>query len=122
MNCELSVQPGKCVVVSKFTGPIETADRYRNRDRTLAFCRQHGCSRVLVDTRGQIPRSRLIDVSAFAAELAREARGFRIAFVRDQSEEQIRFMDNVASNRGCVCRSFTSVEEAEQWLIPDDAS
>jgi len=122
MECDLSVVPGKRVVISRFTGPIETENRYRNRDRTLSFCRENDISKIIVDTRGQISGSTATEIYTFGEDLVAEARGFMIAFVRDRDSEHIQFMDNVAANRGCFCRSFTSFEEAEQWLVPNGES
>lgn len=116
MECDLRIAHGKRVVVSSFTGPITTDDRYRNRDRTLSFCRNNDIYKVIVDTRGQVSQSKTMEIFAFAEELADLARGFQIAFVRDQDSRDIRFMDNVAANRGALCRSFFSFEEAEKWL------
>jgi len=61
-----------------------------------------------------------MEIFAFSVELATEARGFRIAFVRDQDGGDIQFMDNVAANQGCRCKSFTTFEEAKQWLSLND--
>jgi hypothetical protein len=57
-----------------------------------------------------------MEIYHFAEELAKEAIGFRIAFVRDATGKDIIFMDNVAANRGCICRSFLSFEDAVHWL------
>ena len=122
MDCRLHTIPGTRIVVSSFTGPIRTEDRYRNRDRTLAFCRDNGYSRLIVDTRGQVSQSTTMEIFAFAEELVAEARGCQIAFVRDPDGRDIEFMDTVAANRGCQCRNFTSFEEAEQWLGPERGS
>ena len=116
MDCQLTMASGKQIVVSSFTGPIETENRYRNRDRTLAFCKDNSCTKLIVDTRGQVSRSTKMEIYAFAEELAKEARGIQIAFVRDPDDEDIQFMDNVAANRFCRCKSFTSYEDAERWL------
>ena len=119
MECELSIVAEKRIVVSSFAGPIETEDRYRNRDRTLSFCRENDIYRLIVDTRGQVSRSTTMEIFAFAKELVAEAVDFRIAFVRDDEGEEIQFMDNVAANRGCRCKSFVGIEEAERWLVSD---
>ena len=122
MECDLSIVPGKRMVISRFTGPIETDDRYRNRDRTLSFCRENNISKIIVDTRGQISGSTSTEIYKFGEELVAEASGLDIAFVRDPDSQDIRFMDNVAANRGCFCKSFTSFEEAERWLELNDKS
>jgi hypothetical protein len=120
MKCDLKIILDKQIVVSSFSGPIKTENRYQNRDRTLSFCRENGIFKLIVDTCGQVSHSTTMEIFAFAAELAAHATGFHIAFVRDAEGEDIGFMDNVAANRGCQCKSFFSFEEAELWLMPGE--
>jgi hypothetical protein len=119
MECDLRILPEGRIVISSFTGPIKTENRYRNRDRTLSFCRENGISLLIVDTRGQDSQSTTTEIYKFAKDLATEAIGFRIAFVRDSDGRDIQFMENVAANRGCQCMSFQSFEDSVQWLEPN---
>lgn len=122
MECNLRIIPSKQIVVSSYTGPIWTNNRIQNRDRTLSFCRENDIYKLIVDTRGQISHSTIMEIYEFSNDLASQAVGFHIAFVRDPESKDISFMDNVAANRGCRCKSFLNFKEAESWLISDTNS
>jgi hypothetical protein len=116
MDCDLQNLPGHRIVISSFTGPIKTENRYRNRDLTLSFCKENGIKLLIVDTRGQVSQSTTLEIHEFSEELAKMAIGFRIAFIRDDIDIDVQFMDTVSSNRGCTCKSFLNLEDAVQWL------
>ena len=58
----------------------------------------------------------------FAAALANAAHGLRLAVVRNATDKDITFGENVATNRGAVVRSFDTAEEAQQWLEAEDTT
>ena len=116
MDCELSIIPDKNIVISRFTGSITTEDRYRNRQRTLDFCRANKIKKVIVDTRGQISQSNSMEIFKFAQEMETEVEGYKIAFVQDRDSEHIKLIELIATNRDCNCKSFLDIKEAQQWL------
>ncbi len=122
MGCEISIIPGKQIVVSRFSGPITIEDRGRNRRETIDFCKEKGIRNVIVDTRGQVSCSSTMDIFGFGETIPETTRGFRIAIVRDCKETDVKFIENVAANRGAITNSFVSFDKAQEWLESMDST
>lgn len=116
MQGEIKVIDGKNIVYAHFSGSITVEDRYKNSEEIIATCRKHGIKKILADTRGQISKSKTIDLFNFAKEFKDATKGYYVAIVRDKTDSDVKFMDNVAGNRGAQCKTFLDVKEAEQWL------
>ena len=121
MNYELTIMPGTRIVLFRWSGPITLKDRKRNLERVLQFCRENGIGQVIVDTRQQVNKTTTMQMFAFAATLPKAAPWFHIAIVRHPFDEEIKFGENVAANRGAIVRSFVTLEEAQRWLETKDA-
>jgi len=86
-------------------------------------CADRGCTRVLIEERLEGPRLGAIDVFEIAEEGSNRAFGsFRtIAYVDVNAEgDLMKFAETVAVNRFLSVRVFSSVNDAEKWLLDKD--
>ena len=83
-------------------------------------CILRNCFRVLVEERLEGPRIGAMDVFQIAAQSSSKAsRTFQaVAYVDVNAEgELMKFAETVAVNRGIPVAVFSTVAEAEQWLL-----
>jgi hypothetical protein len=86
-------------------------------------CTARGCFRVLIEERLEGPRLRVMDVFQIAAEASGRIRGrsYAIAYVDVNAEgDLMKFAETVAVNRGLPVTVFSSVNDAEKWLLSKD--
>jgi len=89
----------------------------------LEACKIQGCNQVLIEERLEGPRIDTINVFQIASEGSRQAMGFykAIAYVDVNAEgELMKFAETVAVNRSLPVRLFSSVADAERWLVEKD--
>ena len=118
MKSELSIIPGTRIALFIWVGPITLDDRERNRKEIVAFCQKEGVKNVIIHGLHQEPQTGLMQDFGFGEELPTEMRGFNIAIVRSREDKTLKFIDNVAANRGANTKSFHTLEEAQVWLTP----
>ena len=78
------------------------------------------CSRVLIEERLEGPRLSTLDVFRIAEEMsARSPRSFEsIAYVDVNAKgDLMKFAETVAINRAVPVKIFSSVHDAEEWLL-----
>ena len=83
-------------------------------------CMARGCFRVLIEERLEGPRLGTIDVFRIAADGSMRALGLfqAIAYVDVNADSNLmQFAETVAINRGIPVMLFSSVAEAERWLL-----
>ena len=86
-------------------------------------CTSRGCFRVLIEERLEGPRLGTIDVFRIAAEGSGRALGIfkAIAYVDVNAEgDLMEFAETVAVNRFLAVKLFSSVSDAEKWLLGED--
>jgi len=89
----------------------------------LRECTARGCPRVLIEERLEGPRLNTMSVFQLASEGTIRTRGFfeAIAYVDVNAEgDLMEFAETVAVNRGLPVVVFSSVSEAEKWLLGKD--
>jgi hypothetical protein len=99
----------------------ENVKRYL--EEVLRESKNRGCSQVLIEERLEGPRFRTISVFQIASEGSRRAHGYfkAIAYVDVNAEgDLMKFAETVAVNRGLPVRVFSSVADAEKWLLDED--
>jgi len=90
----------------------------------LRESKDRGCCQVLIEERLEGPRFKTISVFQMASEGSRRAQGYfkAIAYVDVNAEgDLMRFAETVAVNRGLPVRVFSSVADAEKWLLDEDS-
>ena len=86
-------------------------------------CVVRGCFRVLIEERLEGPRLGMMDVFQIVTEGIGRARGnvHAIAYVDVNAEgDLMKFAETVAVNRFLSVKVFSSVSDAEDWLLGKD--
>ena len=86
-------------------------------------CTSRGCFRVLIEERLEGPRLGTMDVFQIASEGSARAPGSfeAIAYIDVNAEgELMKFAETVATNRFLPVKVFSSVSDAEKWLLEDE--
>ena len=107
------------------TGEVRFRPAVEGAGRIVAWCREHGIEKLLLDSSGLTgfanpgPEERFL----FGEALARAAQGqVKIAIVtRPEIMDAEKFGITVARNRGLFAEGFTSEAEAVAWLLDPDA-
>lgn len=118
---KVEVDPAEPVVRHYLAGFFEEADVARYRAARDAAHRRLTCAPnahvTLVDIRDMKIQQQEV-VAAFAAMMGEpQHRSRKLAFVVAQSLARLQLLRAIA-NRGARC--FTSIEDAEAWLLADD--
>ena len=116
MNYELKIIPDTRIAFFCWHGPISLDQRLKNRNRVVDFCKRNNLRRLLVDVRQHDNITSFMELFEFGESFPRAAGGLKTAVVRDPSDADIEFVENVASNRGAFSRCFENIEEAQSWL------
>jgi hypothetical protein len=96
----------------------ETVVRYL--EEILGECRARNCVRVLIEERLEGPRLGTLDVFEIASEGSKRAFGMltAIAYVDIYAEgDLMHFAETVAVNRKLHMAVFSTVGDAEKWLL-----
>ena len=83
-------------------------------------CKAANCSRLLIEERLEGPRLKMIEVFEIASEESHGAFRFftAVAYVDINAEgDLMEFAETVAVNRALPVRSFSTLAEAEKWLV-----
>ena len=89
-------------------------------EQTLRECIARSCFRVLIEERLDGPRLGTLDVFQIVSEASSKADGIvkAIAFVDVNAESNMmQFAETVAVNRGVPVVVFSTVADAEKWLL-----
>ena len=106
------------VVVVELRGLIAFDDSVRAMRMASEAARAHGTDRLLFDIRG----SRYPEFHVAALESARLApdlglnTAMRCALLGEPGDERLRFIEDVATNRGFKMRAFTDEAQALAWV------
>ena len=102
------------------TGPNTMENMKGYLHELVRECASRGYRRVLIEERFVGPRIGMLDVFDLATWVSDSARGLfeAIAYVDvyAENDQNIRFAENVAVNRGLRARAFRTVEDAAEWL------
>ncbi|MBN2143481.1 MAG: hypothetical protein JW774_02550 [Candidatus Aureabacteria bacterium] len=102
------------------SSPCEKQDHYDAMNRTLELCREHACSRILVDLRHlNTKQFTVTGCYHFGRTLAEQGVPCKIAHVLPddgKSKEKVTFTSLVQMNRGVASCVFETMEDAREWL------
>jgi len=105
------------------TGQNSSENVMRYLEETLRECMARSCFRVLIEERLDGPRLGTLDVFQIASEESSKAEGLlkAIAYVDVNAEGNLmQFAETVAVNRGLPVVVFSTVADAEKWLLSED--
>ena len=92
----------------------------RYQEEVFRECIARRCFKVLIEERLEGPRLGILDVFEIASKASKEALGTltAIAYVDVNAKgDLMNFAENVAALNGLPLRVFSSVSEAEKWLL-----
>ena len=120
MSYELTLNQKTTFLHAVVTGRNSRGNVTRYLEEVRTECVARGCVRVLIEERLEGPRLEAMDVFEIAANGSSGASAVlrAIAYVDvNASGEMMKFAENVAVNRGVPVRLFSTVADAEQWLL-----
>ena len=116
MSYELTIIPGTQIALFCWSGPVTQEDRQNNVVEIARFCGENGIRQIIVDTRQAVSKTTTMEDLKLGVSVAKTMRGIQFAIVRQSSDKEAQFFENVAANRGAHSRSFGAIEDALRWL------
>jgi hypothetical protein len=123
MTFQLTIDQKPTYLHAIITGRNSKENVTRYLEGILHECTTRGCTRVLIEERLEGPRLGTLDVFTIASEGASQTRGRldMIAYVDVYAQgDLMQFAENVAVNRGLHVTVFSTVADAENWLLGVD--
>jgi len=123
MTYKLTIDQKPTYLHAIVTGRNSIENVVRYLEEILRECTARSCSRVLIEERLEGPRLGTIDVFEIASQGPIDAQGRlkAIAYVDVHVEGNLmQFAENVAVNRGLPLAVFSTVADAEKWLLNAD--
>ena len=102
------------------TGPNSRENVERYVEDLKRECIGRNCFRVLIEERLEGPRLKMVDVFEIASDGSRRFGGAfeAVAYVDvNRIGDLMQFAETVATNRGLALAVFSTVAEAERWLL-----
>ncbi len=123
MAYQLTIIPKPTYLHAIIIGANNKEDVMGYLREVLDQCVRRGCSRLLIEERLEGPRLSAMGVFQVASEGSVPARGHfdAIAYVDVNAEgELMKFAETTAVNRALPVKVFSSVTDAEKWLLSTD--
>jgi hypothetical protein len=123
MSYKLKIVQKPAYLHAVVTGLNNKENVMRYLEEILRECKKQGYFQVLIEERLEGPRFKTMNVFNVASEGSISAHGYfkAIAYVDMNAEgDLMKFAETVAVNRGMPVRVFTSVADAEKWLLEED--
>jgi hypothetical protein len=120
MTYELTITQKSGYLHAVVTGENTRENVVRYMEEVIRECTLRQCFRVLIEERLEGPRLSTLEifemVSTGATRFLRTVTAMAYVDVHAQSEEMMRFAENVAVNRAFPVKIFSTVAAAERWL------
>ena len=120
MTYKLTIDQKPTYLHVTVTGRNSRENVARYLEETLRECTARNCFRVLIEERLDGPRLGTLDVFQIVSEASSKADGIlkAIAYVDVNAESNMmQFAETVAVNRGVPVVVFSTVADAEKWLL-----
>jgi hypothetical protein len=120
MTYKLTIDQKPTYLHVTVTGRNSRENVMRYLEETLRECTARNCFRVLIEERLDGPRLGTLDVFQIVSEASSKADGIlkAIAYVDVNAESNMmQFAETVAVNRGVPVVVFSTVADAEKWLL-----
>jgi hypothetical protein len=124
MTYKLEINPRPTFLHFIVTGQNNRTNAKGYINDLLQECRVRGCFRVLIEERLEGPRLGFEDVFQIVSEASRKARGLlsMVAYVDVNAEgDLMKFAETIAVNRSVPMAIFSTVADAEEWLLHEDS-
>ena len=120
MSVELEFIQKPSYLHVKIYGLNTEKDIFTYAEEMRKECSKRNCYRLLVEENLQGPRMKAIQVYNVISKISEHFRGIfqQIAYVDiNRKDDMLKFEENLANDRGLPLRVFTTVKEAENWLM-----
>jgi len=113
---QISIQPGYVLVERAQDYEVVLSEQPAMLMAISAYCKEAGCRKVLIlgpRTKIRLSVQNIFDLGQEIAKL-----GLRIAVVEshDAQEENVKFLEDVVTNRGGSIQFFDNEQHAKDWL------
>jgi hypothetical protein len=123
MTYTLTINPKPTYLHAIVTGLNSRENVEGYLQEILLECTSRSCNRVLIEERLEGPRLGMLEVFNIASEGSIRALGMfkAIAYVDvNAGNDLMQFAETVSTNRGLRVKVFSTVAEAEKWLLDLD--
>lgn len=120
MEYQLSIVPKPGYLHAVVTGRNTAENVASYLEEVLNVCRARNCRSLLVEERLEGPRLSMADVFRIASEGSAKAAGVvrSLAYVDvNAQDDTMKFAELVATNRSMPVCVFSTVADAERWLV-----
>jgi hypothetical protein len=120
MSYKLTMDQKPTYLHAVVTGRNSKENVMRYIEDIFRECTTRNCFRVLIEERLEGPRLQLLDVFDMVSKGSNRFRGRlqAMAYVDVNAEGQLmKFAEDVAVNRGFLVTVFSTVADAEKWLL-----
>lgn len=120
MSYKVTIIPRPTYLHAIVTGPNSRDHVTRYLQDIRRECIARGCFRVLIEERLEGPRLSTLDVFQIAADGSSRAQGAfeAIAYVDVNADgDLMKFAETVAVNRSLPLMVFSSISDAEKWIV-----
>jgi len=125
MSIQLQINEMPDYLAAKFTGAGEAGEIWRQYELIAEHCKRANKNKLLLDLTETYVRISLVDRYRFGdgAEIFVNYKLIKVAVAcRPEQLDHKRFGEMVARNRWVNARVFTSLEDAEKWLMLEPAA
>ena len=113
---KLSIHSGYILVERPHSYEVILEDQPAELTRVLATCKKENCRKVLIVGTNTKVRLSEMDIFHLGERIAELRLKIAIVEAHDATEKDVKFLENVVTNRGATIQFFNSVEEAKIWL------
>jgi len=113
---KLSIQSGYVLVERPDNYEVVLEDQPTELTRMLEICKEADCRKVLIVGPSTKVRLSEMDIFHLGERIAEMDLMIAVVETHDAMEKDVRFLENVATNRGAPIQFFDSVEDAKRWL------
>jgi len=115
-NYKISMQEGYVLLERQAGSTVVIGDQPAMQAELLGICKQASCRNVIITGSDVKIDLSTLDLLELGNEIANS--GLRIAVVEshDATADDVRFLENVAWNRGGVIEFFETEDAAREWL------
>ena len=112
----ISLQPGHVLVERSEDSAVVWSQQPAMLREISAFCDEAGCRQVLIVGRQIRVKLSTIDIYELGQAIAKLGMLIAVVELHDASDEDVRFLEDVATSRGGPLRFFDTVQDAKNWL------
>jgi hypothetical protein len=124
MDYKLTIEPKPSYLHFTVTGRNSKQAVIQYLEEILRECKARNCYRILIEERLEGPRLNTVDVFSIVSEESISGTGIlkAIAYVDVHAVNNLmQFAETVAFNRSLPVNVFSTVADAEQWLLNEDS-